>query len=198
VKKLLFSTILLLMPPTLAQAGNGDNLLQPQFYFFTAPIVSNRQYYFNWAHLTACGNALPPPSSYCTTTARGGTNTGFGGELLGRKGLGVGIELGYGAPDWSFSGDGAVGVGSVNGSYHFFGGRTRRRVDPFVSGGYSLYFGQRTTFQSGFNVGGGVNLWFIKHAALRLEIRDQDGINHFDGFSQFTRFAAFRFGMTFR
>ena len=48
------------------------------------------------------------------------------------------------------------------------------------------------------NAGGGVNLWFIRHAALRLEIRDQDGINYFDGFSSFTRFVAFRFGMTFR
>jgi len=196
VKTLFLATILWLMPPTLALAGNSDSPVQPQFYFFTAPIVSNARYYFNWAHLSACGSALPPPLSYCTATARGGTNTGFGGELLGRKGLGVGIELGYGGPDWSFSGVGAFGVGSVNASYHFFGRHSHRRLDPFVSGGYSLYFAGNEMFQSGFNVGGCVNLWFIKHAALRLEIRDQDGLNHFG--SQFTRLAAFRFGMTFR
>jgi hypothetical protein len=192
VKEPLFLTILLLTPPTLALAGNGDSLVQPQFYFFTAPIVSNTRYYYN-AFAPACSPLAVPAS--CTSTARGGNNTGFGGELLGRKGLGVGIELGYGGPNWSFNGNGAIGVGSVNGSYHFFSTHSGRRVDPFVSGGYSLYFGYQRTFQSGFNLGGGVNLWFIKHAALRLEIRDQDGINRFD---QFTRFAAFRFGMTFR
>ena len=197
MKTPILAMILLLMPPALALAGNGDDFLQPQFYFFTAPIVSNARYHFDYSPNPACYGPVSPPLSECYTTSRGGNNTGFGGELLGRKGLGVGIELGYGGPAWKFDGDGAVGVGSVNGSYHFFGGRSRRRVDPFVSGGYSLYFGQRTTFQSGFNVGGGVNLWFVKHAALRLEVRDQDGINRFGG-SQFTRFAAFRFGMTFR
>jgi len=197
VKQLFFSTIVWLLSPTLALAGNGDGPVQPQFYFFTAPIVSNTQYYFNWAHLSACGSALPPPASYCNTTARGGNDTGFGGELLGRRGFGMGIELGYAGPDWSFSGNGAVGVGSVNGSYHLFGRQSRRKVDPFVSGGYSVYFGDRTRLPSGFNVGGGLNLWFIKHAALRLEIRGQDGISQ-GGSSQFTRFAAFRFGMTFR
>jgi hypothetical protein len=194
VRELIFSTILFLMPPTLALAGNGDNPLQPQFYFFTAPIVSSTQYTFNFAS-PACHVLTPPP--ICNTTARGGNNTGFGGELLGRNGLGVGIEFGYGGPNWSFNGNSAVGAGSLNVSYYFLGTHSRRRVDPFVSGGYSLYFGNRTEFQSGFNVGGGVNLWFARHAALRLEIRDQDGINHFD-YCQFTRFAAFRFGMTFR
>jgi hypothetical protein len=127
-----------------------------------------------------------------------GINTGFGGELLGRTGLGVGVELGFTRPDCYSGWYGAIGVGSVNGSFRLLGARSRGRVDPFVSGRYSLYFGQRTTFQSGINLGGGVNLWFARRAALRLEIRDQDAINHFDGFSPFTRFAAFRFGMTFR
>ena len=91
-----------------------------------------------------------------------------------------------------------MGVGSVDATYHFFGNKSRRRVEPFLSGGYSLYYGQRTTFQSGFNVGGGISRWVVKHAAVRLEIRDQGGINHFDGFSPFTNFVAFRVGMTFR
>jgi hypothetical protein len=127
----------------------------------------------------------------------GGSNTGFGGEVLIHKGVGVGVELGYAAPNWSFDGNG-VGVGSIDASYHFFGNRSRKRVEPFATGGYSLYFGDRTATQTGFNLGGGVNLWVIKHAALRLEVRHQGGINYFDGFSPFTHYVAFRVGMTFR
>jgi hypothetical protein len=179
---LIATAALLLTVPTLAQAGNADgSSVHGQFYVFTAPIVSNTQYYWNYPY-----------------TAVGGNNTGFGGEVLVRKGVGVGVELGYAGPDWSFSGNGAIGIGSANGSYHFFGTKSRSRVDPFATGGYSLYFGQRTTFKSGFNFGGGVNIWVVKHAALRLEVRGQGGINTFDGFSQFTHYAAFRFGMTFR
>jgi hypothetical protein len=135
-------------------------------------------------------------------TKVGGNNTGFGGEVLIGKGidkaLGVGVELGYAGPGWSFDGNGAVGVGSIDASYHFLGKKNRRKVEPFATGGYSLYYGQRTTTQSGYNLGGGVNLWVIKHAALRLEVRYQGGINYFDGFSPFTHYVAFRVGMTFR
>jgi hypothetical protein len=38
----------------------------------------------------------------------------------------------------------------------------------------------------------------FKHAALRLEVREQGGINGFDGYSQFKHYVAFRVGMTFR
>ena len=198
MKKLITTAALLLTAPALVRAGDPDDSVQGQFYFFTAPIVSNTQYYFNPAYYGVVflpGEPVPPNYNL---TAVGGNNTGFGGEVLIQKGVGVGIELGYAGPDWSFDGSGAVGVGSVDASYHFFGNRSRRRVDPFATGGYSLYYGQRTTTQSGFNLGGGVNIWVIRHAALRLEIRDQGGINHFDGFSQFTHYVAFRFGMTFR
>jgi opacity protein-like surface antigen len=202
MKILIATAALLLTVPTLVQAGNADeNSLQGQFYFFTAPIVSNTQYYFNPQASPACFGVFQPgqlPPANCTLTAVGGTNTGFGGEVLVRKGVGVGVELGYAGPDWSFSGNGAIGVGSANGSYHFFGNKSRRRIDPFATGGYSLYFGQRTTFKSGLNLGGGVNFWLIKHVALRSEIRYQGGIGTFDGFSQFTHYVAFRFGMTFR
>jgi hypothetical protein len=198
VKTLVATAALLLTVPPLLWAGNADdNSVHGQFYIFTAPIVSNTQYYFNPQASRACYEVLRPPAN-CYLTAVGGTNTGFGGEVLVRKGVGVVVELGYAGPDWSFSGNGAIGVGSANGSYHFFGNKSRRRIDPFATGGYSLYFGQRTTFTSGFNFGGGVNIWVLKHAALRLEIRGQGGINDFQGFSQFTHYAAFRFGMTFR
>jgi len=72
----------------------------------------------------------------------------------------------------------------------------RRRLEPCTVGGYTLYFGDRTDFHSAYNFGGGVNLWLVKHAALRLEVRDQGNIHYFH--SEFTDFVAFRVGMTFR
>jgi hypothetical protein len=193
MRKLIATVALLLSVPSLVRAGNADgNSVQGQFYFFTAPIVSNTQYI----------NVFNPPEPVTTKTKVGGNNTGFGGEVLIGKGidkaLGVGVELGYAGPGWSFDGNGAVGVGSIDASYHFLGKKNRRKVEPFATGGYSLYYGQRTTTQSGYNLGGGVNLWVIKHAALRLEVRYQGGINYFDGFSPFTHYVAFRVGMTFR
>jgi len=190
---------MLLAVPPLVRAGHES--VQGQFYFFTAPIVSNTQYYFNPQAPPACYGVFKPGEAQpanCNLTAVGGTNTGFGGEVITHGRIGVGLELGYAGPDWSFSGNGAVGVGSVDGSYHFLGTNTRRRFDPFATGGYSLYFGQRTTFQSGYNLGGGLNIWLVKHVAVRLEVREQAGINGFEGFSQFNHFTAFRFGMTFR
>ncbi|MBZ5545458.1 MAG: hypothetical protein LAO07_17560 [Acidobacteriia bacterium] len=126
---------------------------------------------------------------------RGGVNAGFGGEVFVQKGLGLGVEFGYAAPEWSFGRIG-IGIGSANASYHFFGKKNQRRVEPFITGGYSLYFGDRTAFESGFNLGGGINLWMARHVGLRLDVRDQDHINQFR--SQFTRFVAFRVGFTFR
>jgi len=198
MKKFIGIAALLLMLPAWASAEDANNAVQGQFYFFAAPIVSNTQYVANPAYYGVVflpGQPLPADLNF---TKRGGNNTGFGGEVLIRNGVGVGVEFAYAGPDWSYDGGGAVGVGSVNATYHFFGNKSRKLAEPFLTGGYSLYYGQRTTTQSGFNLGGGVNLWVFKHAALRLEIRDQGGIHYFDGFSPFTNFAAFRFGMTFR
>ena len=198
--RILIATVaLLLTVPPLVRAGNADgNSVQGQFYYFTAPIVSNTRYVFNPAYTGVVFTPGEPVPADLFSHQRGGANVGFGGEVLIDKGVGVGVELGYGGPDWSFDGGGAVGVGSIDATYHFFGNKSRRRVEPFATGGYSLYYGQRTTTQNGFNLGGGVNIWVIKHAALRLEVRDQGGINGFHGYSQFNHYVAFRFGMTFR
>jgi len=91
------------------------------------------------------------------------------------------------APNWSFNGNNGVGVVSLDGSYHFF---NKKKIEPYVVGGYSPYYGDRTDTQNGFNIGGGMNLWVAKHAALRLEVRDQNHIRYFH--SPFTRFVAFR------
>ena len=198
MEKLSVAVVLLLAAPALVRAEDANIPPQGQFYFFTAPIVSNTQYYFNPAYYGVVFTPGEPVPANLNFTKVGGNNTGFGGEVLVHKGVGVGVELGYAGPDWSFDGDGAVGVGSVDMTYHFFGNKSRRKVEPFATGGYSLYFGQRTTIQSGFNFGGGVNIWVFKHAALRLEVRYQGGIDGFHGFTQFNHYVAFRVGMTFR
>ena len=107
--------------------------------------MSNTQSYFEPNVSRACLGPFQPgqqPPANCFGTAVGGNNTGFGLELLLNNGLGVETEVVYAGPDWSFIGAGAVGVGSVDASYHFL--KSPKRVDPFATGGYSLYFGQRT------------------------------------------------------
>jgi hypothetical protein len=65
------------------------------------------------------------------------------------------------------------------------------RVEPFVTGGYTLFF--RWGAANGFNFGGGVNYWLKDHIGLRFEVRDtvwtSGGLIHYLGF---------RIGVTFR
>lgn len=197
MKKLIVVVALFLVAPARVPAQDaGKSSQRAQAYVFIAPIVSNTRYEVNPAYYRSVfPNADSLPADYFFHE-RGGVNAGFGGQVFVHEGLGVGVEFAYAGPDWGFGTGDAVGVGSANASYHFFGKKNRRRVEPFVTGGYSLYFGDRTAFESGFNVGGGVNLWMAKHVGLRLEARDQDHIEYFH--SQFTRFVAFRVGVTFR
>jgi hypothetical protein len=194
MKELILTVALLLTAPVLVSGQFGDQTYRGDAYFFIAPIISNARQTFNPACYGRVFGFQAPPA-YCFSNERGGANAGFGGEVFVHEGLAVGGEAGYGGQDWKFDGNG-VGVGSVNASYHFLGRKNHRRAEPFVTGGYSLYFGDRTDFQSGFNLGGGVNLWVAQHAALRFEVREQDHIAYFH--SQFTRFVAFRVGITFR
>ena len=195
MKSFIWVVTLLLMVPAWGSAEEADDPIRGEAYFFIAPIVSNARPFTNPAYYGVVFHPGEPLPANLTLYGRGGVNAGFGGDVLIRNGLGVGFEAGYAGQDWSFGANG-LGVGSINATYHFFGNKTSRRVDPFATGGYSLYFGDRTAFQNGFNLGGGVNVWWVKHVALRLEVLDQDNIKYFH--SQFTRFAAFRVGMTFR
>jgi len=177
MKKLIAAVALLFVVPALVRAADADNSVHGQYYLFIGPVLSSDQ----------LGNA---------DTTEVGNNTGIGGEVLIYRGVGVGIDLGY-AGSWSFGGSGsALGVGSLNATYHFPGNKSSKMVDPFLTVGYSLYYGQRTFTRSGFNLGGGVNIWLSNHVAPRLEIRYQGGINYFG--SDFKEYAAFRFGVTFR
>jgi len=175
MKRLVAIVAILFTLPARAWAGDDGNSIQGQFYCFTAPLVSNAY------------------------NKKGGNTTGCGGELLGlgQDKVGATIELGYAGADWGFNGDYGVGLGSADASYHIFHTRSRPRIDPFAVGGYSLYYGERADVHSGYNFGGGVNLWFIKHVAARLEVREQGGIDYWAN-APFTHYVGFRFGLTFR
>ena len=89
-------------------------------------------------------------------TSLGGMGTmhiGGGGEGLVHKGLGVGAELGYMAP-WRGFGEG-IGAFSPNASYHFLSRNAEAKAEPFVTGGYTLFF--RSGTANGLNFGAGVN-----------------------------------------
>jgi opacity protein-like surface antigen len=197
MKTFIAQAALFLMVAASVSAQSADHPSQGQGYFFIAPIVSNTRYdVLNPAYYGVVFPFGQPLPADLYINEVGGVNTGFGGEIISKGGLGLGAEAGYAGPDWSFGGGGAVGVGSIDASYHFLSQKNGKRIEPFFAGGYSLYYGDRTATQNGFNIGGGLNFWVAKHAALRLEVRDHDHINHFH--SQFTRFVAFRFGVTFR
>jgi len=137
-----------------------------------------------------------------------GITTGFGGEGYFYKGLGAGAELataGFttsanGNPNW-------IGMGSANLSYHFFPKKVRGNVAPFVTGGYTLFFGQDTdnytgSIAHGLNIGGGVDYFASKHVGIRFDVRYYAHGDHilwasFPNVTQLS-FAAFRIGFTFK
>ena len=84
------------------------------------------------------------------------------------KGVGIGAELGALGPMKSFSD--VLGVFSANGYYHLYGGDTSRKGDPFVTGGYTMFF--RSGRSNLFNLAAGVNYWLHDRIGLRLEFRD--------------------------
>lgn len=93
---------------------------------------------------------------------------GGGGEFALRKGFTAGIEGGAVGPTTEYTRN-VMGVGSLNGYYHFRHSRTAQ-LDPFVTGGYSLFFRHGTANLGNF--GGGLNYWFLPTVALRTEFRD--------------------------
>ena len=114
---------------------------------------------------------------------------GFGGERQVYKGLGAGGELGYFAPIQGMSA--GIGIASGNGSYHFGSAGSTGKLDPFVTGGYSLAF--RSDVANGFNIGGGVNYWFKERVGVRVEVRD-----HVFPLFRNTNFLGVNIGITFR
>lgn len=136
---------------------------------------------------------------------------GFGGEVYFAKGFGVGAEIG--GAGLTGNSNKATGVASADLSYHFFPKKIPGNAAPFVTGGYTVFFGHNThtgtglwghkpLATSGFNVGGGVDVFATKHVGLRFEVRYHGHggriLNYvFPNVDQFS-FTAFRVGVTFR
>jgi hypothetical protein len=70
-----------------------------------------------------------------------------------------------------------------------------------VEGGYSRTFARNDTIPTTnfFNLGGGINYWVSKRAALRLEFRDHLHGNEYRGaYAMANQYWDFRIGLTFR
>ncbi len=117
---------------------------------------SNVYLFFGPGGVTCCGH---------TDTI---LHAGLGGEAVLGAGLGFGAEIGAMGVSRYFV-DSGFGVFSLNGYYHFVHGRGVK-VDPFVTGGYTLFF--RSGHADLFNVGGGLNYWFYRRLGFRVEVRD--------------------------
>jgi hypothetical protein len=126
------------------------------------------------ALLEAVGTQLSPGIQPYVFAAPGGVSNGgttlqLGGgvDVLLWKGLGASIEGGYLGPVEAM--DDGIGIISANAFYQF-GTPTRRRVTPFVTGGYTLGF--RSQAVNAMNIGGGANYWISETLGLRFELRD--------------------------
>jgi hypothetical protein len=154
------------------KSGSPDSV-QAQGYVFVGPIAATYAGPApNWGHQI---------------------NTGAGADVLFYRGMGAGFEAGYARSGNSYQ---AVGIGSFDFCYHYINRKHPKRVEPFVVAGPSVFFGNGG-HSTGFNAGGGINVWLVKHVALRFEIRDHVGINALE-FPGRTGFVAFRAGVTFR
>ena len=90
---------------------------------------------------------------------------GGGGELGLPGRLGLGAEVGVLSPGGKVLS--SIGVASANAFFHF---GPKGKIDPYITGGYSLFF--RSGTGNGGNVGLGVNLWLLRSLGLKLEFRD--------------------------
>jgi hypothetical protein len=143
------------------------------------------------AAILFCAAAVAQPSSNGYLVAGAGardqkliSEAAVGGEWVIGKGFGVGGEIGAVAGHESF------GFFSPNGYYHL----TRHgKLDPFVTGGYTLGFSIFGGAGSAFNAGGGINFWLWRRLGLRAEFRDI--VVHGN---PSPNFAVFRGGLLFR
>ena len=173
MKTLVAKVALLFLASASVFAQNAEPHYRGQGYVFVGPITAIY--------------AGPAPNSGLQI------NTGAGGEVLLYRGLGVGLEAGYARSGNVYQ---SVGIGSFDFCYHYINQKHPSKVEPFAVGGPSVFFGNGG-HSTGFNAGGGINLWLTRHMALRFEIRDHSGISAFE-FPGRTGFVAFRVGVTFR
>lgn len=118
----------------------------------------------------------------------GGISIGGGGNYRSSIGLGGGADLSYLAP-WSGLGG---GIGTLSPHLYYSYMNNGSKVEPFLSGGYTLFF--RSGTANGINFSGGVHYWFSKKVGLKLEFRDDMLLDT----SPYYHFLSFRIGAAFR
>jgi hypothetical protein len=197
MKTLIATVALLLMVPALASAQDADHQYHGQGYWFFAGARSGTGSFQSGSSTTS----LP---SWSTTASR---QYGGGGEFLVDKGLGFGGELLSSTQSWEGATLGTW-IGSVNVSYHFGSSTKKRKLEPFVTGGYTFFYVSNIGFgpDSGGNFGAGLNIWLLRHTALRLEIRDDIGGRDLSAefepegtyYLRSQHLVGFRIGVTFR
>jgi hypothetical protein len=166
--------------------GNGDQMevvmkklmvlfivLMPVFSYAQAPTQKERASYgYAFTGLIFASNGGEP-----------GLHVGIGGEGIIHKGLGVGGEIGY-FRHLGFGSDSGLGLLSINPTYHFMNASESRKLVPFATGGFSLFF--RSGSAIGGNFGGGITYWFKDRIGVRFELRDHipaySGAGHFPSF----------------
>jgi hypothetical protein len=116
---------------------------------------------------------------------------GFGGEGFVGKRIGLGAEVGY-ARGTGY--DNRAGVGSVDLVVRFRPRAAGSETEPFLLAGYTVMAHHGTS--SSANFGAGANIWFARHAALRVEAREHTPNERSPGHD--TNLLEFRFGVTFR
>ena len=171
MKQVAITTVTLLLLPVLMAAQDNNPAYRGQGYFVFGAGAST--------------------DVYATPTI---VQVAGGGEVFAYKGFGVGAEASY--AHWGSSPCCQAWIASGDMSYHL--GRNPRagKTDPFVVLGISGFFPTSTGRGSpAGNFGGGVNLWLVKHAALRLEARDYVQ-QYLSG--RGSHYISFRIGMSFR
>jgi hypothetical protein len=147
--------------------------------------------------------AFAQPSNVYVVIAPGGgpsnQNTlqaAVGGEfVIKNSGVGVGAEVGAIGVGTNYV-EGATGVVSVNGYYHFIH-RRALKFDPFVTGGYTAFFDFAAHENLG-NFGFGTNYWFKRFFGVRAEFRDQvQNVHLFQGGSTTSHWWSVRLGVVF-
>lgn len=116
----------------------------------------------------ALGYGIAGPAGYSGffSSNAGLVHAAGGGELLAGGRLGGGGELGLLAGS-----GGALWVASANGVYHGYRITDDRKVQPFLTGGYTRMSSGEGSFNA-WNVGGGVDVWLKERVGLRVEYRD--------------------------
>lgn len=150
--------------PPFTSAQERDHSCHAQAYSFLAEAPSSASF------------AQPGRPTISVSGSANAWQFGGGGEVFVYRGLGLGGELLRSSQSWEGNSLSTI-VGSTNLSYHFGSSMKRRAPEPFITGGYTFFYVPGIGFphENGGNFGAGLNIWLGRHAALRLEIRDDIG-----------------------